>query len=662
MFIFTYTAAVLTLFFVGTAAFLLLKGKRDVLTYIFILYVMANALWIGGNAAADISRTPFTLILWSSIAFVASAFIVSFFLMFVDTFVDDKLPSTERIILYFLPSILLTIFSFSDYAVLDTMFPEGEPAQIVPGVHYYFFLIFLFGGLSYLLSRLISHYKKTRGAKRLQTLYITIGFLALFIGGVTFGIILPLLGELRFYNVAPQFSFITAVVTTYAIFKHHLLDIRIVIQRGLIYTFLLLGVVGMYLLILQTITVLFGNNFNIVTTTISAITTTILGIFSVQHIDRYLRKMTDALFFKDHYDYRTALYALSDSISRKLVLADIITQTERELQSLFKATHVYIHVFDTQDIYEENPLFLEQFESPTFPIRLGNIFIGRITLGQKLSGDLYTFEDVSLLRTFTNQVAVAVENARLFKVIEDYSIELERRVEARTHEVTEVQAREKQLLLDLSHNLQNRLTVIKGQLATIVRELGTSALCTLEESIDNTSVFIYDLLHFSQLEAHEQRIEKEQLLLSELVTTLTESYTIIAEASEVKLISLITPNIYMLGNAAKLKELFDNLVSNAIKYIGNGSIRNVTVCLYQDEAGIQFSVEDTGMGIHEDDLPHIFDRFYRSNNETNLAIPGTGLGLAISKRIADIHGGSIRATSIYGRGTCITVTFPIFQR
>src|SRR5690606_32236927 len=104
------------------------------------------------------------------------------------------------LILYFLPSILFTIFSFSEYAVLETAFPPGKPAQIVPGIQYALSLIFLFVGLLYGLGRLIREFVSSpAGRYRLQILYIAIGFAGLFIGQAIFSVIVPLSGELRFF-------------------------------------------------------------------------------------------------------------------------------------------------------------------------------------------------------------------------------------------------------------------------------------------------------------------------------------------------------------------------------------------------------------------------------------------------------------------------------
>ncbi len=114
----------------------------------------------------------------------------------------------------------------------------------------------------------------------------------------------------------------------------------------------------------------------------------------------------------------------------------------------------------------------------------------------------------------------------------------------------------------------------------------------------------------------------------------------------------------MLGDATRLRQLFMNLVMNAIKYTPRGG--RVEISLSHRLDGVTFSVRDTGIGIAPSDLPHIFERFWRADRVRSRAAErgGFGLGLAISQWIAQAHGGSIVATSRLGRGSMFTVHLP----
>lgn len=663
MFFFTYTAAVLTILFVGAAAFLFLKGKKDTLTYVFVLYILANAIWIGGNAVADISTSDQMLITASGIAFVGSSCIVTFFIIFVDTFVDGKLPSLKRLIVYALPSVLFAIFSFSQYAVLDTIYPEGAPAQIVPGIQYHFFLLFLIAGLIYVLTRLVLHYKRSTGVRRLQTVYITLGFVALFAGGVTFGLILPLYGEFRFYNLAPQSSFIFAIASGYAIFKHNLLDIRIVIQRGFIYSLLFCIIISVYWGII-TISGFFLQHITQTAIIINAGITTLIGIFSVPYIDRYLRKATDRFFFKDRYDYAQALYGLSENVNKTLLVEDIIKTTEAALCDILKAKAATVRYVskDANTVLDSSRTQSEYSKTLTIPILLDDTVIGGIFLGEKLSGDYYTGQDIVLIKTFSHQIALAFEKAKLYKEVRDYSLELEERVIERTKEISRLQEEQRQMMLDISHRLQSPLTIIKSEISLLHKQGSMPPeLSFFEKTVDDISAFIYDLLHLARLGIATDFLKKEKSDLSSHLLELIEYFEIIAQHEGINLVTAIEPDIELSFDKTKMTELITNLVSNAVKYIGvHGApdTKHIRIALQKESAGALLIVADNGLGISKEDLPHIFDRFYRARHGLASTIGGTGLGLAICKKIAEIHGGTIAVESETNTGTKFAVFLP----
>ncbi len=111
------------------------------------------------------------------------------------------------------------------------------------------------------------------------------------------------------------------------------------------------------------------------------------------------------------------------------------------------------------------------------------------------------------------------------------------------------------------------------------------------------------------------------------------------------------------GDANRLAQVMDNLLSNAIKY--NRDQGSVTIQVRQDQHRVQIDVMDTGIGIRPDDLPRVFERFFRSAEGVRLKVDGTGLGLAIVEGIVQRHGGRIQATSVHGKGSIFSVSLPL---
>ena len=656
MFIFSYTAAILSIIFFVFALVILLKVKNSYQAIFLALYMLAVALWIGANAAADVSSTDSSLIFWTGMGSVGGSFFISFYLCFVDNFIHEHFPKKLNILLYLLPGVILSLFSFSHYSIVATFFPPNLPAQIIPGILFYFYLVFLFGGLLYGGIRLAIAYRNALSQKKKQILYMELGFISIFCGAAIFSLILPLFGELRFFTAGPQFAAFTIFFTAYAIFRHKLLDLRIIIQRGLIYTVLFAIIVLFYLTILFIAQSIFvGGSRTIYVFT--AIITCVVGIFSVPKLDNWLRRVTDRVFFKDRYDSAEVLHSLSETLNRNLDLSDLVLKTTSILKNSLKIKEIYINLLphEQEKARQELEILEEKYNLPlTLRLEREGRLIGAMFLGSKLSGDSYIDDDIGLLRTFTHQMTLALEKSGLYEQVKDYSKNLEKKIAERTVELKNLQEKQSQELFDIAHELQTPLTVLKSELSVLITNCPEKEKIEhLEKNIDRISGFINSLLKLARLDfADELKVEKINFSL--FLLDLAEEFNIIAQGNSVIFEHNIEENIFINGDRNKLGELASNLVSNAIKYIANE--RKVTINLRKIDGWAELEVIDTGMGISSDDLPYLFDRFYRSSKALS---GGTGLGLAICKKIVMMHNGEIKIKSQAGFGTTVEVLVPI---
>lgn len=711
MFIFTYTAAGLAFIFFGFAAFVLIKKRHNSLATFLVLHMVADAVWIGSNAGADVATTDFVLVFWSGMAFIGASFHVSFFLCFVDNFIYNRCPRRIVLFIYLLPSLLFSPFVFSKYSVQETIFPANIPTQIVPGVMYKIYPFFFFGSLLYAGLQLVRAYRKAEWRKRRQVAYLSIGFIFLFSGNIVFTVILPLLGELRFFNVGPQFSIFFIGLSAYVIFRHRLLDIKVVIQRSLIYAVILFVIVSFYLavlLIFQSIFDGYGHSVSLV----SALVTISLGIFGVPRIEKIFRRLTDRIFFKDNYDYSQALHELSEILSKNMNLKDLLGQMQNKLKQILKVGGVYyllmpqnllfdssscelepIEKFYSDDlllfvnqykeviIHSELPYLIEQARDKgeiyqprlsefnylskkyqvaiTVPLLTDDKLVGLLCLTAKLSGDAYSDQDVRLLKTVSYQTASGLEKAKLYKQVRDYSFNLEKKVKQRTEKIRSLQKRQAQMIFDISHQLQTPLTIIKGEVGSLrhLHGIDSLSLKSFETSVDRLSKFTTGLLSLAKLDFESNGCKRETVNLSELLNELVEYFSVLAVQKNIQIITDIKPGIFINGQKDRLEELVTNLVSNSFKYIANQRQIKISLSLCNNRAVI--IVEDTGLGIARESLPHLFKRFYRSRSQ-NSQVRGSGLGLAICKRIVMNHEGRIYISSESGSGTRVTVELPIF--
>ena len=290
------------------------------------------------------------------------------------------------------------------------------------------------------------------------------------------------------------------------------------------------------------------------------------------------------------------------------------------------------------------------------PIMLEKKLLGILFVGKKRSEEPYEKIDIDLLENFSSQIAVALEKALLYKQVAEHSVLLERRVTERTHEIHVLQQAEQQMMLDISHGLQTPLTIIKNELGKIKShspKLGE--LATFEKSIDKASKFVYDLLRLAHLDTiHNEAYEVVNFsgLLSEVV----EYFEIPANEQRIAVHTMIEPSARIRGEKEELTEAISNLLSNAVKYMREDGERNIFISLAVRHELVLLTIRDTGIGISSEDIPHLFERFYRvkQRNKTK----GTGLGLSITKQIIARHGGTIAVESTVDHGSSFIISLP----
>jgi signal transduction histidine kinase len=180
------------------------------------------------------------------------------------------------------------------------------------------------------------------------------------------------------------------------------------------------------------------------------------------------------------------------------------------------------------------------------------------------------------------------------------------------------------------------------------------AMADALEGVDRLSNIVRALLMLSQAESGQLVLQKTQLDLAELIRDQVDQYQIPAEAERVRLSAELPETCNVLADRVQMERLVSNLLSNAIKYTKPGG--TVKALLISEGEQVRFIVEDTGVGIAPDHLPHIFDRFYRVPS----ADPekGLGLGLSFVAWIVKAHGGTVEVQSELERGTRFIVTTP----
>ncbi len=218
--------------------------------------------------------------------------------------------------------------------------------------------------------------------------------------------------------------------------------------------------------------------------------------------------------------------------------------------------------------------------------------------------------------------------------------------------------RERQFTNDASHELRTPLTAMQAILGMIREKRRTpeeyeQAFDDLTEETDRLRTLVENLLRLARGDKQNKNLF-EEVNLSILLKDVSDSLRPLAEAKKLSLNCETSENLILLGDSDELIRLFVNLLDNAIKYTERGGIN---ISASQNEKNILVKVEDTGIGIPAEHIPHIFDRFYRvEESRTN---HGAGLGLAIAKDIVSAHDGEITIESFKNGGTIVTIAFSL---
>ena len=285
-------------------------------------------------------------------------------------------------------------------------------------------------------------------------------------------------------------------------------------------------------------------------------------------------------------------------------------------------------------------------------LREGRI-MGALTVWRKEAGD-FSPEVVNLLQTFATQSALAIQNARLFREIEDKS----RQIEAANRHKSE-------FLANMSHELRTPLNAIIGFSEVLGERLFGELNEKQAEYTDDILTsgrhllsLINEILDLSKVEAGRMELE---LATFDLPLAIDNARTFVRERATKHGITLDVAVDERLGefvgDERKIKQILLNLLSNAVKFTPEGG--RIGIKARQADGAVEISVSDTGIGIAPEDQPKIFEEFRQVGTDYAHKVEGTGLGLTLAKKFVELHGGRIWVESEVGKGSKFTFTLPI---
>jgi GAF domain-containing protein/anti-sigma regulatory factor (Ser/Thr protein kinase) len=289
------------------------------------------------------------------------------------------------------------------------------------------------------------------------------------------------------------------------------------------------------------------------------------------------------------------------------------------------------------------------------PLLRGDEVLGVIVL-VRIEVRPFDGREIELVESFARQAAIAIENVRLFKEIQEKSAQLE---VANRHKT--------EFLANMSHELRTPLNAIIGFSEVLLQrmfgELNEQQADYLEDIMTSGRhllTLINDILDLSKIEAGRMELDVAPF---SLVAALNNAVTLVRERATSHGIRLeldVAPELdTMVADERKLKQVVVNLLANAVKFTPDGG--TVSLHAVRENGEVRLSVHDTGIGIAPEDQERIFEEFQQATHQGDQSREGTGLGLSLSKRMVELHGGTLTVESAPGSGSTFTIALPLLK-
>jgi PAS domain S-box-containing protein len=327
---------------------------------------------------------------------------------------------------------------------------------------------------------------------------------------------------------------------------------------------------------------------------------------------------------------------------------------------------------------------LEEVPAAIYAVAIESVQSGRLgilAIGNWEDQNAFDEEDRKLLLAVGEQAAIAIDNARMIKALEEQEARLEdqneqlaaqnqelehqrEQLHLRNLQLLEAARLKSQFLATMSHELRTPMNAVIGFSQLLLRQrqspLTTQQVDMMERILNNGKhllTLINEILDLSKIEAGRLELKLEAFNLITLVRSTTDELRALTDEKHLALhVHADLQNTNVINDSVRLRQILVNLLSNAIKFTENGSVEVEVKEISPDQLAI--SVKDTGIGIAEDNLKHIFEEFRQLDQTTTRKYSGTGLGLAITKSLVQLMQGSITVESNLGQGSTFCLVFP----
>lgn len=702
--VFVYLSTAILASLLGLSVYLHNKQKK--VNILFGIYIFSLLIWILTNFLTDaITNIEYTL-LFAKLTFVGPLIVAPTLLHLSLIFPKNSPLEKNKIVMTLIWGIPLSmLFLVPTRFNVESVKLHDWGAEFVPGLLYIPYTVILVIYVCWAARNFIHYTKDSSAQIRSQGLLISLGALATLITALIVSIILPFLGFSRIAILAPSSTLFLFGAIGLAIIKHKFLDINLLIFRTVTYSLLILIVVITFSLGLFTLLQFIPEEYQIITSSLLAL----VLVFTFNPLKSFIEKITKNIFYKESYSSEVLLESLGSILRSTLSINTLTNNTLTELcdtmhitqaayflktredkfiprshgykstpelsstaiQNLISAVDNELLIFDQLEESAIKMLMRQNNISIVIPLRVKSTYHGILILGEKASGEIYSSQDIDILEIFAPQISIAIQNALSYDEIKHFADTLKNEVEIATHELKAANRHLKHLdrlknefIFIATHELKNPVTAMRGYLSMLneglfgkIPEKMQEPLTQLNSSNQQLVELVNDLLQIARSEAKTLTIHSEVVDVCSLVDVICGNLKALADQKKITFNHSCSNPEKLTVNAdpQRVKEILNNLISNAIKYSDRGTI---TITHELQDSMVVTHVTDQGVGISASDQKKLFTRFFRVEAEAAKGIPGTGLGLYIIKQIIEKMGGTIWLKSEVNKGSTFSFSLP----
>ena len=718
-FIITSFITAFTSIFLGVLVYI--KNKKNLINRLFGFYAVTVFIWSFSYGIWLLQKNPIDALFWSRMLNMGATLIPIAYLHWVLTFLKKNKEKRFILVFGYILTFVFLLFSFSDYYVKGvkpiSIFPYWPQANWL----YFLYLAFSYCGMvfygSYLLYKSI---KTTTGSYKGQIKYAFLGSVIGFIGGATN---FPLmLGVNLFPPIGNPLVITYPLFFAYAILKYRLMDIRVAVKRSTVFSGLVITITAAYTLAAFLLSwVIFGGVYTFRTQIIVGLIVAFLIAIGFRPLYDWLRRVTDTFLFKGEYRPQELMADISDVLSRTLDLDKVIDTLKEQISRALRVEKMEVVVLEegkSNPHFRENSkitalkkliahfkkqkevLVLEELKRKqaekvkfdksfllikeleklktalAIPLLLKEKLVGLFLLTAKKSGDMFTNEDIKTLEAIAAQAAIALENARLYEEMKDFSKTLQKEVNRQTKSLRDANIRLEQLdkakseFISLaSHQLRTPLSIIKGYISMILEGTWGETNEKQKEHLEKVYLsnerlikLVEDLLTVSRIESGRLEFDLQPLALDNLTEGIVKEFSqmVAKKGLYLKYLKPKKPLPKVKADSLKIRQVIQNLIDNAIHYTKKGG---ATIHLKAEKNKVRFSIEDTGIGVSSQEQVILFEKFSRGKGVTRMHTEGTGLGLYLAAKLIQAHQGRIWVESEgQGQGSTFCFELPMGKR